>query len=213
VEFSPERQGAGKWLRPRSIEEVEIGHSSTPGEASYAGRGFSESLFLMSPSSLSISKVGPEAEFVLRNLFEHYLHDMSEWFEIDTKADGSYSYDTSSIWRDGYEAYLAKVGDSITGFALVGSAAEWLGDIGACDVHEFFVLRRFRRSGIGQRMATLLWNERPGEWLVRVLEANVPAVPFWRSTISRYSGGLYKEEERVINGCAWQFFRFVSNGA
>jgi predicted acetyltransferase len=204
VEFSPERQGAGKWLRPRSIEEIQISHSSTPGEASYA-----EGL----TTNLSISKVGPEAEFVLRNLFEHYLHDMSEWFEIDTKADGSYSYDTSSIWRDGYEAYLANVGDSITGFALVGSAAEWLGDIGACDVHEFFVLRRFRRSGIGQRMATLLWNERPGEWLVRVLEANVPALPFWRSTISIYSGGGYKEEERVINGRAWRFFRFVSNGA
>jgi len=57
---------------------------------------------------------------VLRNLFEHYLHDMSEWFEIDTQADGSYSYDAASIWKDGYDAYLAKVGDSITGFALVG---------------------------------------------------------------------------------------------
>src|SRR5712692_113950 len=120
------------------------------------------------PFNLSISKVGPEAEIVLRNLFEHYLHDMSEWFEIDINADGSYSYNTSSIWNNGYEAYLAKVGHSIAGFALVGSAAEWLGDIGGHDVHEFFVLRRFRRSGFGQRMATLLWNERPGEWLVRV---------------------------------------------
>ena len=146
----------------------------------------------MSPSSLSISKVGPEAEIVLRNLFEYYLHDMSEWFEIDTKADGSYSYDTSSIWKDGYEAYLAKVGHSIMGFAVVGSAAEWLGDTGGHDVHEFFVLRRFRRNGIGQRMAILLWNERPGEWLVRVLQANAPALPFWRRTISSYSGGVYK---------------------
>ena len=149
---------------------------------------------------------------MLRNLFEHYLHDMSEWFEIDTKADGGYSYDTSSIWKDGYEAYLAKVGDSITGFALVGSADEWLGKIGAHDVHEFFVLRRFRRNGMGQRMARLLWNERPGEWLVRVLEANSPAVPFWRASISSYSRGVYKEDERIVNGRSWRFFRFVSNG-
>jgi predicted acetyltransferase len=137
---------------------------------------------------------------------------MSEWFEIDTKADGSYSYDTSSIWRDGYDAYLAKVGDSVTGFALVGSAAEWLGDIGAHDVHEFFVLRRFRRNGMGQRMAMLLWNERPGEWLVRVLEANAPAVTFWRETIASYSRGSYKEEGRMVNGRPWRFFRLVSNG-
>jgi predicted acetyltransferase len=145
-------------------------------------------------------------------LFEHYLHDMSEWFEIDTKADGSYSCDAASIWKDGYEAYLAQVGDSVTGFALVGSAAEWLGDIGGHDVHEFFVLRRFRRSGIGQRMATLLWNERPGQWLVRVLEANAPAVPFWRETIASYSRGSYKEEVRIVNGRPWRFFQFISIG-
>jgi predicted acetyltransferase len=172
--------------------------------------------FLMSPSDLSISKIGPESDVVLRNLFEHYMHDMAEWFEIDTKADGSYSYDTSLVWKNAYDAYLAKVGDSIAGFALIGTADEWLGDIGAHDVHEFFVIRRYRRSGIGQRMATLLWNERPGEWLVRVLEANAPGVMFWRAAIASHSGGVYVEEGRIVRGRPWRFFTFVSrvsNGA
>jgi len=166
----------------------------------------------MSPSNLSISKIGPESDAVLRNLFEHYLHDMAEWFEIDTQADGSYSYDTSSVWENGYDAYLAKVGDSLTGFALVGSATEWLGDVGAHDVHEFFVIRGFRRNGIGQRMATALWNERPGEWLVRVLELNAPAVLFWRTAISSYSLGSYEEQGCIVKGRPWRFFRFVSKG-
>jgi predicted acetyltransferase len=148
---------------------------------------------------------------VLRNLFEHYLHDMGEWFEVDTRADGSYSYDTSSVWKNGYDAYLAKVGDSIAGFALVGSAVEW-GGIDVQDVREFFVIRRFRRNGLGQRMATLLWNERPGEWLVRVLELNAPAVLFWRAAISNYSRGRHEEEERIVKGRAWRFFKFVSTG-
>jgi predicted acetyltransferase len=169
--------------------------------------------FLMSPSSLLISKIGPDSEVVLRSLFEHYLHDMAEWFPIDTKADGSYSYDTSAIWENGYDAYLAKVGDSIIGFALVGSAVEWLGDIGALDVHEFFVLRRFRRSGFGQRMATLLWNERPCKWLVRALEANAPAVLFWQTAISNHSRNSFEEERRIVNGRPWRFFRFISNGS
>ena len=60
-------------------------------------------------------------------------------------------------------------------------------------------------------MATLLWNEHPGEWLVRVLELNAPAVAFWRSAISSYSGGSYDEEGRMVNGLPWRFFRFVSN--
>src|SRR3954462_16031778 len=137
---------------------------------------------LMLLSHLSISKIGPESEVVLHNLFQYYLHDMAEWFEIDTEA-------------------------------LVGSAAEWLADMGAHDVHEFFVIRRFRRSGFGQRMATLLWNERPGKWLVRVLESNAPAVLFWRIAISNYSLGSYEEEGRIVNGRPWRFFWFVSNSA
>lgn len=157
----------------------------------------------MSQSNLSISKIGPESEAALRSLFEHYLHDMSEWFDVA-------SYDTSSIWAKGYDAYLAKAGDSIAGFALIGSAAEWLGDASAHDIHEFFVLRKFRRTGLGRQMATHLWNEYPGEWLVRVLEANAPAVAFWRTAISNHSHASYKEEERIVNNRPWRFFRFAS---
>jgi predicted acetyltransferase len=162
------------------------------------------------PSDVVISKIGPESDVLLRNLFEHYIHDMTEWFEIDTQADGSYSYDTSLIWANNYDAYLVKVRESIAGFAVVGSAVEWLGDIGAHDVHEFFVIRRFRRKSVGRRMAELLWNERPGDWLVRVLESNAPAVRFWRSAITNHARGSCKEEGRLVNGRAWRFFRFVS---
>lgn len=111
----------------------------------------------MPPPNLVILNIGPESDVLLRNLFEHYCHDMSEWFALDTGADGRYSYDTASVWEKEYDAYLANVGDSIAGFALIGSGGEWLGDIGAHDVHdvhEFFVLRKFRRHGVGRSMAT-----------------------------------------------------------
>ena len=127
---------------------------------------------------LSISKIGPEFDVALRDLFQHYMRDMSEWFEAN-------ACDASAILEKGYDAYLAKVGDSPAGFALVGSAGEWAGGMSAYDVHEFFVLREFRRRGVGHSMAALIWDERPGPWLVRVLEANGPAVLFWRNAISR----------------------------
>ena len=125
---------------------------------------------------------------------------MAEWFEVD-------SYDVPAIWAKGYDVYLVKVGDSLAGFAIVGSID------GAHDVHEFFVTRSFRRSGVGQRVATLLWDERPGEWLVRVLEANAGAVLFWRTAITNYSGGSYAEESRAVKGRPWRFFRFAAKQA
>jgi len=176
----------------------------------------------MFPPSLSFAKIGPESDPVLREVFQYYLHDMAEWFEVETGPDGSYVYDTSAIWEKGYGVYLAKVGKSVVGFALVGSARDWLseGNIqsdiqsevlgGAYDVHEFFVLRGFRRGGVGQRMAAHIWNEHPGEWLVRVLEANAPAVAFWRTAISGHARRVCKEENRLVNGRPWVFFRFTS---
>lgn len=168
---------------------------------------------LSMPLRLVISRIGPESDALLRNLMEHYCHDMSEWFDLDTGSDGRYSYDTASVWAKGYEAYLAKVDESIAGFALVGPASEWLGEVGAHDVHEFFILRKFRRRGVGLSLARFLWDEHPGEWLVRVLEANAAAVSFWRGAISAYSSGVYTEAQHFVNGRRWQLFRFVSQRA
>lgn len=75
-----------------------------------------------------ISRIGPESGVLLRNLFEHDCHDMSEWFDFNTEADGSYSYDTASVWAKAHRAYLARIGTSIAGFAVIGSGADWLGD-------------------------------------------------------------------------------------
>ena len=144
---------------------------------------------------------------MLRTLLEPYIHEMAQWFEIDPHG---YCYDTSPVWTNGCEAYLAKVGEAIAGFALVGPAAQWIERVGAHDVREFFVLPGFRRSGHGLRMATLIWSEHPGAWLVRVLEANVPAVLFWRTVVSSHSHGSYSEETCTVGGRRWLFFQFES---
>jgi len=169
----------------------------------------------MTAHELTVAQAGPESDPVLRNLFEHYLHDMSEWFQFDTQSDGSYSYDTAGIWKKPCSAYLARVNAALAGFALIGSAQQWLGDPGAGvhDVHEFFVLRRFRRDGLGRRLAERLWAQHPGDWLVRAAEANRPAVAFWRNAIASYAGGSYGEEECTSNGRSWRYFRFEARPA
>ena len=164
------------------------------------------------PPGFSFAKIGPGSEAVLRGLFRHYVRDMAVWFDVETNPKGSYTYEIAGIWEKGYEAYLAKAGDSVAGFALVGSAEEWLGEVRVHDVHEFFVLRGFRHVGIGQQMATHIWNEHPGDWLVRVLEANAPALAFWRVAIEGYSRGSHREQRRFISGRPWAFFRFTSEG-
>lgn len=158
--------------------------------------------------SLSIDRVGPESNDILVNLFELYLHDMAEWFLFDVGNDGRYGYDMSPHWRNHDPVYLARVNGTLAGFALVASAEYWTHNPSGRDVREFFVMRRHRRSGIGAALAHHIWGEHRGEWLVRVLEGNLPAVPFWRKVIAGYTGGQYSEKAVNSDGRSRLFFSF-----
>lgn len=160
------------------------------------------------PLELSVTRVGPESEAILRNLCQHYVHDMSEWFGNDTLPDGSFAYDITRWWDPQRDVYLARLGSVLAGFAVVGSAQQWTQDAATRDVSEFFVLRKHRRSGTGAALAAFLWNQHPGDWLVRVLEANRPAVPFWRKAVQQRAGEHYEEQELLLGERAWRFFRF-----
>ena len=156
--------------------------------------------------NVEIQPLQAAEEAVLGNLFELYLHDMAEWFGFDLGADGRYGYDVTSDKA----AYLVRVDGALAGFALTHSAAPWLDEPDSMDVDEFFIVRRFRRHGLGAQVARWLWAQHPGRWLVRVYEPNVPAVPFWRGTIAAFTNQDFTEERRLIDGKPWRFFTFDS---
>ena len=164
---------------------------------------------LMPPPVFSFPRIGPDSDALLSELLQLYIREMAQWFEVEPNPDGTYSYDTAGIWERGYDAYLAKVDDAVAGFALIGPAEEFIDGDGK-DVHEFFVLPEFRRGGVGRMMAMRLWNRYPGNWLVRVLAANTPALAFWRAAITNGSRGDYHEEPRLMGERPWVFFRFES---
>jgi len=166
----------------------------------------------MLPTNFKVNRVDRSSDEVLANLFEHYMHDMAEWFDFDTKTDGRYAYPTDTIWDRGLDVFFAYAGAIPIGFALVGSAAAWIGDAAARDLHEFFVIRRYRRNGVGRALADHVWHRYPGPWLVRVYQGNSPAVPFWRSAVAAYTGARYREEARTIDGRRWSYFSFDLGG-
>ncbi len=162
----------------------------------------------MLPTDLDIRRVDRSSDPVLRNLLELYCHDMGEWFLNDTDADGRYDYPMQRHWDAGVQVHLAYAGKIPIGFALVGSAAEFTGNERARDLDEFFVVRRHRRSGVGRAFARRVWDAYPGLWLVRVFQGNLPALPFWRGTITDYTGGEFAEEIRTVGERRWSYFTF-----
>ena len=141
---------------------------------------------------------------VVQNLFAFYVHDLSEFGRWDVGDDGRFALPASlanywngppvagSRWSAGWHGfpYLLRVEGKPAGFALVKRIAA---DPATFDMGEFFVLRKFRRDGVGKQAAGALFDRHPGRWEVREIPANTPAQAFWRRIIADYTRGVFTE--------------------
>ncbi|USB31587.1 GNAT family N-acetyltransferase [Paenibacillus sp. YPG26] len=133
----------------------------------------------------------------LRNLMQFYIYDFSGYlgFDIDEET-GSYppypNFDKYWEGNDSYIPYLFKVGSCTAGFALI----EALNGKRSADSYmtEFFVLKKYRRQGVGRSAAIQLFEKYRGRWLVSQLSSNVPAQIFWRTIIRDYTSDEYEED-------------------
>jgi predicted acetyltransferase len=146
----------------------------------------------------------------LHNLLQLYLHDMSEFAPGTVDADGLFHYKFFDAYWTESERYpfFIRVDDSPAGFALIRRDQD-----GRADVSEFFVMRGYRRRGVGSMAAKRLFDLFPGDWQVRQESANTGAQRFWREAISQYTGGDF--EDLVLDDGRWRgpAQRFHSSGA
>ncbi len=146
---------------------------------------------------------------ILANLLQLYIHDFTEFFDLDTGADGRFSYPHLPLyWSDpGRHPFLVEVDRKLAGFVLVkkdsGNRPFW-------DMAEFFILRNYRRHGIGTRVAHEVWKLFPGLWRVRVITSNTPAHLFWSRAISGFTGKPVHPGRVEKDGALWQVFSFKS---
>ncbi len=142
---------------------------------------------------VELQAVAPGEKEVLRRLMQLYLHDFSEFTGEDVDARGEYAYRYFDHYfrleeGESRHALFIRAGGRLAGFALVRQVG------GQNSMAEFFVMRKYRRSGVGTAAAREVFARFPGEWKVAELAANVPAQAFWRKVIAGVSAGAYSEE-------------------
>ena len=103
---------------------------------------------------------------------------------------------------------MLRAGEETAGFVLVRADIEE----GDYEIGEFFVLRKFRGQGVGERIARQLFDRFRGRWEVMQLVRNAPAVAFWRRVIDRYSGGNFKEQQGRNQWGQTNVIRFATGG-
>ena len=161
---------------------------------------------------VEIVPAAPEHATILANLLELYVHDFSEFLKVKIGADGRFGYESLPLyWSEpGRLAFLVRVDGNLAGLVLVKRGSELSGDESAWDMAEFFVLRAYRRRGIGTQIAHEVWRRFPGIWEVRVMLANVSAEHFWAHAISEYVGELVQPVRVEKDGKSWHLFSFES---
>ena len=170
----------------------------------------------MQPPAVDLQPATPEQAPALENLFELYAYDLSAAFELEVGEDGRFGAGRlARYWSEPERsfAFLIRVGGALAGFALATRGSPATSDPTDLDVAEFFVLRRYRRSGVGRRAAGALWDRLPGHWIVRVAERNRDARPFWTRTISDYAQRHFTEAQTTVGGKSWIVFAFDSTAA
>lgn len=55
-------------------------------------------------------------------------------------------------------------------------------------ISDFFIMRKFRRKGIGKEVAFYLFKKFRGVWEIKQTLSNKAAAEFWRKIIEEYAG-------------------------
>ena len=150
---------------------------------------------------LELRKARPGDFSALQQMLELYQYELSDIWPQDTDAEAKYGYKLERHRRDErFHAHVALEGSQYVGFALVAPAivtrkeGSWM--------EQFFVLKKFRRSGFGRAMALHVFHSHPGLWEVGQMPANLAAQAFWRQVIATATAGTFVEVQ-VTEGW-WQ---------
>jgi predicted acetyltransferase len=154
----------------------------------------------------------PEEQPVLANLLELYVYDFSELLGLEIGEDGRFGYPQLSLYWSEPARYplLVRVDGKLAGFVLLKKGEAVAGRGVVWDVAEFFILRAYRRRGVGTHVAHEVWRRFPGQWEVRVMEENPSALQFWAAAVAKFRGEA-SSPVRVQKDGEWrQVFSFES---
>ncbi len=160
--------------------------------------------------NVTLEPILPHELPALRNLWELYVHDFTEFVSREPGPDGRFET------AEGFAARVApplellwiRCQGRVAGFVFIRPHSHLDGDPSVSDVAQFFVLRAHRRAGVGRAAAALAFARRAGPWQVRETTTNLPAQRFWRRVIGEITGGRFDEQPWSKDGAQGVMQRF-----
>lgn len=150
---------------------------------------------MVSTMNIQVSPASAQEKPILRHLMELYQYDFSEFDNSDLGALGLYDYPyLDHYWVEPERSpFLVRAEGKLVGFALVARYNYLSGAKDTWVMAEFFILRKYRRQGVGEYVARCIFDQFQGAWQVGQINENPIAIAFWRKVIQHYTQGNYHE--------------------
>jgi predicted acetyltransferase len=127
---------------------------------------------------------------VLSNLGQLYRYDLSEAYRHVPNPDGTFSnrrLDRFLAQADpAVRAWLITAAGALAGFVMTAPGPD-----GGMKIHDFFVVRALRRSGVGREAARQVIAKTPGPWSIAFQSYNPGAQRFWSLVASDAAGDTW----------------------
>ncbi|VXB25750.1 GNAT family N-acetyltransferase [Pseudomonas sp. 8AS] len=124
---------------------------------------------------------------LIANLYQFYAYESSDWEQEDVEVDGRFYIHAPHLqryWQEAdWSAQLILVDGFIAGFLLIERSE--LPGVDALEFADLFILKKYRRLGIGRALVEQVMVAGGGSWVVSFYQQDSMARQFWHKVLSQ----------------------------
>ena len=143
---------------------------------------------------ISITPISINEKEILRNLLEKYEYDNSQYESTDVNDCGLYGYKyLDHYWTDKNRyAYFIKANNKLAGFIMIDDYLYYNEIKSNYCISEFFVMKKYRRMGVGKYAVKYIVNKYRGKWQIGYNPNNNTGKIFWNTVVKEITNEKYE---------------------
>lgn len=147
---------------------------------------------------MDISEATLSEKTLIQHMMQLYQYDFSEFEGNDLDDYGMFGYKyLDHYWvEEGRTPLIVRVAKHLAGFVLVNKHS-YTAEDRFC-IAEFFIMRKYRRKGMGRKVARRVFDMFGPLWEVQQTKENTVAQAFWMKVVKEYTNGVFDYYENGI---------------
>ncbi|MDP6545095.1 MAG: GNAT family N-acetyltransferase [Phycisphaerae bacterium] len=147
---------------------------------------------------IELSEAALSEKSLIQHMMQLYQYDFSEHEGTDLNDHGLFHYKYLDLYwiEEVRTPLIVRVAGRLAGFVLVNKHSYSKQD--RFCIAEFFIVRKYRRKGIGKEVAHRVFGMFGPLWEVAQTKENIAAQAFWRDVVEEYTRGNF---DCKLDGC------------